>query len=344
MHHVAFKIGLLVTFVAGAMGWLFAELAATPAGYALVTALVCGAVAYGAAVRLLAGRIEHVASILDEMVEEGSRNERVVSAKGDDLDRLVRRSDQALHAVRKRVAELNRADSFRREYVGDVSHEIKTPIFAIQGFAETLLNGALSDPSVNRGFVEKIFSHASRLNALAKDLSEISRLETGALKLSMAPFGARPMLHEVVESLEEAARRKGIDVRINVDDEAGVVEGDRERICQVLTNLLDNAIKYTNEGGWVEVRADRGPPGQVRFSVEDAGIGIESEDVHRITERFYRVAKSRSRDEGGTGLGLSIVKHILAAHGTALRIESRVGEGSTFSFTLPAGRPAAGSA
>ncbi len=337
MYRVAFKIGLVVAVVAGGVGWLAAYTGASPWLHGAGMALASGLTAYVVAAHLLGYRLNHVAAVLDKLFEQVGRTAVDSDVQGDEVDRLVRRSDQALHAVQKHVSKLNHDDKYRREFVGDVSHEIKTPVFAIHGFAETLLSGALEDRSVSRSFVEKILNHANRLTALARDLSDISRLETGAMKLSMEPFDAGGMLEEVCESLEIAAEKKDIDVRIEVGEGAGCIQGDRERICQVMTNLLDNAIKYTNCSGWVKVCAAPAAKGAVRLSVQDNGIGIDEEDIDRVTERFYRTEKSRSRNQGGTGLGLSIVKHILAAHGTSLRIESDIGRGSTFSFTLPAG-------
>lgn len=332
MNRIAFKIATVVALTAGATVWMISQAEAT----AGITAVVSGAAAYLAVAGLITRRLKHIEAALNDLLALGRRETETLPPGGDELSRLIRRSDQAAHAIRKRLIEMNQAESYRREYVGDVSHEIKTPVFAIQGFAETLLGGAISDPEVNRGFVEKILQNANRLTALAKDLSEISRLETGALKLSMTPFRVRPVVEEVRDSLEIAARKKDISIDVHTDTDAVSVEGDRERIRQVLANLIDNAIKYSNAGGRVNVQVRGGDAGEVVFSVEDTGIGIEPEDISRITERFYRVDRSRSREQGGTGLGLSIVKHILAAHGTSLRIESRAGEGSVFSFALPA--------
>lgn len=338
MQRVALKIAVTSALAAGGTAWLLSAMSG-PA-YPALTALMTGAVVYAASVRILGRRIERITSVVDDLLEESTHGEGATYAQPrDELDRLVHSSDQALHAVRKRVGELRRADAFRRDYIGDVSHEIKTPIFAIRGFAETLLDGALDDPRVRRSFVEKIFNHAHRLDALARDLSELSGLETGAVKLLREPFRVVPIYEEVRDCLDLAAREKSIVVRLAVAAGAEYVLGDRERICQVLTNLAENAIKYTNPGGRVEIRAAVTAPGEVRLTVEDSGIGIDPEDLPRITERFYRAEKSRARSQGGSGLGLSIVKHILAAHGTTLHIDSRVGEGSLFSFTLPAANP-----
>ena len=340
MRRLALKIAVATSASAAAAVLLSAVLLSdvrpdTSALIAAVAAAGAGAAAYVAVTRLMGPRMRYVGSVLDELLGEGKRDDGSVES-ADSPDQLVRKSDRALHAVRKREAELNRTDSFRREYVGDVSHEIKTPVFAIRGFAETLLNGALNDESVNRAFVEKIYHNADRLSVLADDLSELSRLETGQMKLVPSPFSVASLMEEVRDSLEMAAREKGIDVRLEVAGTDLAAAGDRARIGQVLTNLLDNAVRYTDAGGWVALRAEQIDPRTIRLSVRDSGIGIDPQDIDRITERFYRTEKSRSRSRGGTGLGLSIVKHILAAHGTTLQIESKVGVGSTFSFTLPA--------
>lgn len=335
MHRVASKIALPVAVVTAAGVWIVAAIASSPALQAVTAGLFAGAAAYAAARRLVGRRVRVVATALNELVDQTGRDTGAASTEGDELEQLVRRSQVARTAVRKQVAELSSAEKVRRDYVGDVSHEIRTPVFAIQGFAETLLNGGLDDPTVSRSFVEKIFNHAARLEALASDLSQISGLESGVLELSLEDIDAGLLLQEAAERLELAARKKGIDVRMVVLEDVPSVRADRDRICQVLTNLVDNAVKYTNPDGWVELRAERDGVERVRFAVQDNGIGISGEDVGRVTERFYRAEKSRSRGEGGTGLGLSIVKHILAAHGTSIHIESRVGEGSTFSFTLP---------
>ena len=343
MRRLALKIALAAGAAAAGATWLCAAIvldarAGEAALVASVSAVGACAAAFLSVTRIIGPRLRYVGSVLDHLLDEGSGGAGARAQSDVSPDHLVRQSDRALHAVRKREAEMNRTDIYRREYVGDVSHEIKTPVFAIRGFAETLLNGALSDPSVNRAFVEKIFHHADRLGALADDLSEVSRLETGQMKLSPAAFTVTPLVVEVIDSLEMAARTKGIAVRLGVSGSDLVAEGDRARIGQVLTNLLDNAVRYTDSGGWVEIGAERIDPNTVRLAVKDSGIGIDPQDIDRITERFYRTEKSRSRSRGGTGLGLSIVKHILAAHGSVLLVESQVGVGSTFSFTLPSGK------
>jgi len=248
---------------------------------------------------------------------------------------LIRQVYRTGRALQEEIDELRKLENYRREYLGNVSHELKTPIFAIQGFAETLLDGAIDDDEVNRRFLERIIRHSQRLTNLTNDLTEISRIESGELKMTMKPWELGLLAGEVIESLDVEAGRNEIQLRKRIPDDLPRVIADRERIRQVLSNLITNGIKYNNAGGFVEIRAIRLPSGLVKTSVIDSGIGIERDQVPRLTERFYRVDKSRSRTKGGTGLGLAIVKHILEAHSQRLTIESLPGEGSTFSFFLP---------
>lgn len=334
MRRLPAQIALAVGLVTAVVGALFVVAANISPGYPILSALAAGGTVYFVIRRQVSARLEHVDRVLNEM--RGRDGDELPNTAGDEIDRLMRRADQARHTVHHRITELSRAEHYRREYVGDVSHEIKTPVFAIQGFAETLLGGALDDRSVNRGFVEKILHHAVRLSVLARDLGEISRLEAGTLQLSRTRIALDGIFADVSESLELAAAKRNVRIHCDVAPDARLVDGDRERIRQVLSNLVDNAIKYNREGGWVRMSSIREHQ-QVHIAVQDSGIGVDPEDAPRLTERFFRVDKSRAREQGGTGLGLSIVKHILAAHGSTLKIESVLGEGSTFSFRLPAG-------
>lgn len=233
------------------------------------------------------------------------------------------------------IQELKERESYRREFIGNVSHELKTPIFSAQGFAETLLDGALDDEEVNRTFLEKILHNVTRLENLARDLSAITKIETGELEMSSEAFDLATVFEEVYDSLELKAHENDVVLRFEVADNLSTVYGDRERIRRVLVNLADNAIKYNEEGGTVTLYARPHTADDIEIRVEDDGIGIPSDHLPRLTERFYRVDKSRSRNQGGTGLGLAIVKHILGAHDRELQVESTPGEGTTFSFTLP---------
>ena len=309
---------------------------------ALALAAVAGVATYVAVSRQVADRLELARRTLrdarkrrfDALARLPGRGSS--GADRDELDALIHQVGRAGRALQDEVERLERVESYRREFLGDVSHELRTPIFAVTGFAETLLDGALDDDRVRRRFVEKVLANARRLEALTSDLSDISKLETGRLQLDRAPFELGALLVEVVEGLEMAARERGVDLAARPGTALPPVVGDRGRLRQVLTNLAENAMKYNERGGHVELTARLRPTGEVRVAVVDDGIGIPDDALPRLTDRFFRVDKSRSRAEGGTGLGLAIVKHILEAHGQRLDVESRVGYGSTFSFALPA--------
>lgn len=255
--------------------------------------------------------------------------------QGDELNDIIRQVYRTGRVLEREFSELKKMETYRKDFLGNISHELKTPIFSIRGFAETLKNGALEDPAVNQSFVEKIIRNADRLSNLATDLSEIARLETGNLEMEMSAFSMRRLVNDVVESVEPQALEKSISIRTSFESKLPPVYGDSSQIRQVVVNLVDNAIKYSNEGGKVTVRLrSRRKREIVEFSVRDQGVGVAKEDLARLTERFFRVDKSRSRSAGGTGLGLSIVKHILAAHNQELFLSSALGKGSTFTFRL----------
>jgi len=257
----------------------------------------------------------------------------------DELGDLLRDVYRTGQTLEREIQGLKEREHYRREFIGNVSHELKTPIFTAKGFAETLLDGALDDKAVNRSFLEKILQNVSRLENLARDLSAITKIETGELEMSTESIDLAELFQEVRDALELKAQENEIHLRLDGTDTAPAACGDQNRLRRVLVNLADNAIKYNEPGGTVTLRATATGEG-VRLSVEDDGIGIPPEHLPRLTERFYRVDKSRSRNQGGTGLGLAIVKHILAAHDRELHVESTPGEGSTFSFTLPTSRAA----
>ena len=237
------------------------------------------------------------------------------------------------------LQEMKRLERMRSEFLGSVSHELRTPIFAVQGFLETLLDGALEDETVRRQFVDRAYSNTVRLNTLLTDLVDISRIESGEMRLSFRYFPILPLVREILENLESATETLNITtfIECNIKQDTDIY-GDRDRLAQVLTNLLDNAIKYNANNGSVTVMLDNVRDGkgleEVRVSVRDTGIGIGQEHHSRIFERFYRVDKTRSRSVGGTGLGLAIVKHILEAHKSVIYVQSQPGQGTTISFTL----------
>jgi two-component system phosphate regulon sensor histidine kinase PhoR len=232
------------------------------------------------------------------------------------------------------VTELRRLERVRQDFVANVSHEFKTPLTAIQGFAETLLAGALDDPENNRRFLEIIRNHAMRLARLTNDLLKLARIEAGKMELEFSSVGLLELIEACTETTLLKANRKEITLEITVPPQLPAVRGDAALLRDVLQNLLDNAIQYTPPRGHISVAASAGKREAV-ITVTDTGIGIPLADSERIFERFYRVDAARSREAGGTGLGLSIAKHIVEAHGGKLWVESTVGQGSKFSFSLP---------
>ncbi len=262
--------------------------------------------------------------------------EDITTTYNDEIDHLVKQLVKSSRTVEREIQRLNRIENYRKEFIGDISHELKTPIFAIQGFIETLLNGALEDEEVNREFLKKAMRNVNRLIYLTKDLMEISKLETGELKSEIEEFYLYETVHEVIDSLQYKAQKDNVRLILVDFDRNLLVKADKNQIKQVLVNLIENGIKYNVPGGKVEIGVQdyKKGPGRVMLYVQDTGIGIDENDLPRVTERFFRVDKSRSRERGGTGLGLSIVKHIMEAHGEQLFYESVVNQGTTFKFTL----------
>jgi two-component system, OmpR family, phosphate regulon sensor histidine kinase PhoR len=229
------------------------------------------------------------------------------------------------------VTELRRLETIRRDFVANVSHELRTPLASIRAMAETLQDGAIEDVTVAERFVRIIVGEVERLTRILEDLLILSRAESHLPE--RVPFALDALIYSVVERLQTQADKTHLALTVSTPSPLTVV-ANRDLIEQVLVNLVDNAIKYTSEGGRVEVRATQ-QERRVTVSIIDTGIGIMSQDLPRIFERFYRVDKARSRQSGGTGLGLSIVKHIIETHGGQVTVESEYGRGSTFSFFLP---------
>jgi two-component system, OmpR family, phosphate regulon sensor histidine kinase PhoR len=237
----------------------------------------------------------------------------------------------------KEIDELKKLEAFRKEFIADVSHELKTPIFAAQGFVHTLLDGAVNDKNVRNKFLKKAAKSLDGLDILVQDLLTLSQIETGDIKMRFEHIDLYKLCMEVVDQFEEKAEKKNIKLKLLAEQHKIGVYADWQRITQVVTNLISNAINYTPDHGEVTITFDVGKKNVVTL-ISDTGVGIPALHVNRIFERFYRVDKSRSREKGGTGLGLAIVKHILEGHNSKAEVESKEGKGSVFSFKLPRSR------
>jgi two-component system phosphate regulon sensor histidine kinase PhoR len=232
------------------------------------------------------------------------------------------------------ITDIRQTEKMRRDFVANVSHELRTPLSAIEGYSETLLEGALDDRAVCRDFISVIHRHSLRLTQLVEDLLDLSKLESPDYRPEFSPTSLKTLIQQAFLLVEEKAAEKQIRILIDIQESLPHILADSSSMQQVLTNLLDNAIKYTPTEGRVSVRAFASESGKVRVDVQDNGIGIDLKYHPRIFERFYRVDKARSRDMGGTGLGLSIVKHIVQLHGGEIWVDSAVNQGSTFSLSL----------
>ncbi len=276
-------------------------------------------------------------------VQQGRLTDQEVELPGDpgkilqinavalrDPDRMLAGTLFVFHDLtqHKRLAEQ------RREFVANVSHELRTPLSLIKGYTETLLAGAKEDPDTATRFLQIIDKHADRLTFLIEDLLTISKLESGQVIMNLQPTALHEVVAQVLEDLKAKAAERGTELRNEVAQTLRI-HGDGDRLQQVISNLVDNAIKYGRPGGRVVVGARSLHEDIVEAWVADDGLGIPMEARERIFERFYRIDKGRSREQGGTGLGLSIVKHIVHAHGGEVRVESEPGRGSCFYFTLP---------
>jgi len=232
------------------------------------------------------------------------------------------------------ITDLRKLERVRRDFVANVSHEFRTPLTAIQGFSETLLAGAINDPENRVKFLEIIQEHSRRLARLTEDLLMLSKMDADRLDLEIRRLSVSQFVESCVESARRPAAEKDLRMSVNLQDRLPDIAADRRRLAEVLQNLLDNAIQYTPSGGQIMVSASA-ENDEVTITVSDTGIGIPQVDQPRIFERFYRVDVARSREVGGTGLGLSIAKHLVEAHGGRIWVESEIGQGSQFHFTVP---------
>jgi two-component system phosphate regulon sensor histidine kinase PhoR len=302
-------------------------------------------------------RIPEIATLIEEALRaSGMPRLREIDFPGRETKRVVSASamtvaDEAdalgVILMLHDVTRIRQFEAMRADFVANVSHELRTPLTAIRGYAETLLGGALRDPDHAAEFVGVIQRHSERLTRLIDDLLTLSDLELGRTEIRPRPLSVAELVPPPIEMLRQKAEERNVEVHSEVAARLPPILGDRDRLEQVLINLIDNALKYSGDGSRVRVVAralDGEQPPAVEIAICDDGIGIPEKDIPRLTERFYRVDRARSRELGGTGLGLAIVKHIVQAHGGLLGIESTIGRGTTVRVTLPVATPQAAEA
>jgi two-component system phosphate regulon sensor histidine kinase PhoR len=276
-----------------------------------------------------------LAKLSDQLPEKLNRSSL---EKNDTLETIEKQIEVIIEERKKEIEHLKKLETYRKEYIGNVSHELKTPIFNIQGYIQTLLDGGLEDSAVNRKFLERADKSVERMITIVEDLQTITQFETGELVLDIENFDILALAKDVCDAMDMRAKTKNILLTVReMDTISYQVSGDRFRIRQVLANLVVNSIKYGKDRGETKIQLrDNGD--FIMIEVSDNGIGIEKHHLPRLFERFYRVDKSRSRDQGGSGLGLAIVKHIIEAHDQHINVLSTSGVGSVFSFNLPKAR------
>lgn len=272
---------------------------------------------------MVLSRHVHTSEIVEEMQDKHVENiSDELTAWADDND--------------KEISRLKQSEAFRRQYLGNVAHELKTPIFNIQGYISTLLDGGLEDELINRKYLERAEKSIDRLINIVNDLDTINKLENDMNRLKMEEFDIVALAKEITDQLEMEATKRNIKVSVKGADSLPSpfrVVADKHFTGQILVNLIINSINYGKEGGSTRIRF-RDMMDKILVEVEDTGVGIAKEDLPRIFERFYRVDKGRSREQGGTGLGLAIVKHIVEAHGERISVRSELGSGTTFAFPI----------
>ncbi|MBI5214605.1 MAG: HAMP domain-containing protein [Ignavibacteriae bacterium] len=321
------RLGVPLTFVNEVMRDIQTKIIFTSAFVLFVVAAVTFFVS-----RRIAKPISTMATIAEE-IRSGNLDKRIPVRTSDELGRLAESLNSMVDKLNEDISKLKKLERVRSEFLGNVSHELRTPIFAMQGMLETLLHGALDDKEVSRDFVERALKNAERLNTLLGDLIEISRIESGEMKMSFRYFDVNEFLSNIITEMKQFAEQKSISILYEKTGSSLSAFGDQERLKQAVINLIDNAVKYTQPKGTVTVSSFHSD-GKIKIVVKDSGIGIAQEHLARIFERFYRVDRERSRESGGTGLGLAIVKHIIEAHGSHVEVQSEVGKGSEFSFEL----------
>lgn len=321
---IAYELGVFLGLPKG-LGYLFLAIGAFAVAYFVILLYLK---------RYIYRKIKLIyKTIHKEKLNPGEKN-KSVDINADIIGEVEKEVLEWAEVQRRELDKYKNWAEYRRNFVGDISHELKTPIFNIQGYVESLLDGGLQDENVNMTFLKRAATNVDRLQTIVQDLEAISRLESGEVVLEMQTFDIKDLVQEVFDDLEMKAKENKVDLIYKDGAASGFrVRADRERIRQVLNNLVNNSIKYGKDGGVSKV-AFYDMDKNILVEVADNGIGIPKEHLNHVFDRFYRVDKSRSRRRGGSGLGLSIVKHIVESHHQTINVRSTPNLGSTFGFTL----------
>jgi two-component system phosphate regulon sensor histidine kinase PhoR len=337
---VALLLGISISLITVAFLTLFDEVP-------LVALIVAGIISFSIAYLLI--YLTYRYFIFDEIKRINQQLEKItdedltlsieeVEKPNNPIKKLSKEISRYAKIKEEEIKELKKMETYRKEFLADVSHELKTPLFSAQGFIHTLLDGAISDKNVRNRFLKKAGKSLSRLDKLVQDLLIISQMETGTIKMTYTHFNLYNLVQEVFDQLDNKADKKSLKLRFIEDCPTDIyVYADKQKIFQVVLNLIHNAINYTKEAESEISVSLKEEEESIYIIVQDNGVGIPREDIPRIFERFYRVEKSRAKDRGGIGLGLAIVKHILEAHNKRIFVESKVGTGSAFTFSLDKG-------
>lgn len=322
-------LGFLLTFV---LLLVFSEV---PLGLAIIMSVLTGGALFVSSQWVLEKFIFDRMNLLFDKVLNITYERRVLKILDDPFELIDSKVNTYLEKLEKEEETLSEQQKFRREYIGNIAHELKTPIFTTQGYILTLLDGGLEDERINKDYLQRADKSIERIIDLLDDLDLITRLDSGEFPLEVETFDIVQLCKEVLDALELKANERNMILGFRTEPKRQIfVDGDRSRIFQVVSNLVVNAIKYGKDDGSVDIGFNIMNENYILIEVIDNGYGINEDNLLKIFQRFYRVDKSGGRKQGGSGLGLSIVKHIVEAHGQTLNVNSKVGVGSTFSFTL----------
>ena len=337
---VSLLLSCLVTTLLGIVLYISTGISVSYFFYLLAFFLTTLIIVYYSLEKFIFHEIDNIYILLDKIKKKdySFSKQKLTSINFTPLNRIKEEIIDFAEKKQMEIEELKKLETFRREFLADVSHELKTPIFSAQGFVHTLIDGAVDDINVRDKFLTKAANSLDGLNMLVQDLITISQLEIGEIKMHFYSFDLLKLTEDIFDQLEETAAERGTKLRFyKYNPKSCYVYADKMRMGQVMTNLIVNAIKYGKDNGTVLVKYVI-ENDEVEVSVKDDGPGIEQKHLSRIFERFYRVEKSRAKDRGGTGLGLGIVKHIVEAHTSKVEVNSVMGEGTNFFFKLKKGK------